>query len=91
VRARLAARGAGDEGRIDELLKLDEQRRKLLAEVEALKAQRKRVSKEIGDALARKKQAEHLIQRGSQSEQAIFNGMPEKVDQKKWTRISSPL
>jgi seryl-tRNA synthetase len=83
VRQRLATRGAGDEAHIDELLKLDEQRRKLLGEVEALKSQRKRVSKEIGDALARKKQAEHLIQRGSQSEQAIFNGMPEKVDQKK--------
>jgi len=48
VRQHLASRGAGDEGHIDELLKLDEQRRKLLAEVETLKAQRKRVSKEIG-------------------------------------------
>ncbi len=38
VRERLAARGAGDEARIDDLLKLDEQRRKLLAEVEGLKA-----------------------------------------------------
>ena len=28
VRERLAARGAGDEARIDELLRLDEQRRK---------------------------------------------------------------
>ena len=37
VRQRLAARGAGDEARIDELLKLDEQRRKLLAEVESLR------------------------------------------------------
>ena len=36
VRQRLATRGAGDEARIDELLKLDEQRRKLLAEVETL-------------------------------------------------------
>src|SRR6266496_3300310 len=48
VRQRLATRGAGDEARIDELLKLDEQRRKLVAEVEALKAQRNRASKEIG-------------------------------------------
>ena len=31
VRQRLATRGAGDEAYIDELLKLDEQRRKLLA------------------------------------------------------------
>jgi seryl-tRNA synthetase len=42
VRERLATRGAGDEGRIDEVLELDERRRKLLAEVEALKAQRNR-------------------------------------------------
>jgi seryl-tRNA synthetase len=58
VRQRLAARGAGDEARIDELLGLDENRRKLLAEVESLKAQRNRVSKEIGALMAQKKGAE---------------------------------
>jgi seryl-tRNA synthetase len=58
VRARLAARGAGDEAKIEELLKLDEQRRKLLAEVESLKAQRNRVSKEIGTLMGQKKTAE---------------------------------
>jgi seryl-tRNA synthetase len=58
VRQRLATRGAGDEARIDELLKLDEQRRKLLGEVESLKAQRKRVSKEIGALMGQKKIAE---------------------------------
>jgi len=55
VRQRLAARGAGDEVHVDELLRLDEQRRKLLAEVETLKAQRNRVSKEIGAFMAQKK------------------------------------
>lgn len=55
VRKRLASRGAGDEVRIDEILKLDEQRRKLLAEVEGLKAQRNRVSKEIGALMGQKK------------------------------------
>jgi seryl-tRNA synthetase len=55
VRQRLATRGAGDEVHIDELLRLDEQRRKLLAEVESLKAQRKRVSKEIGALMGQKK------------------------------------
>jgi seryl-tRNA synthetase len=54
VKERLAARGAGDEARIDEVLRLDEQRRKLLAEVEELKAQRNRVSKEIGILMGRK-------------------------------------
>ncbi len=58
VRQGLAARGAGDEARIDELLKLDEQRRKILAEVEALKSQRNRVSKEIGALMGQKKTAE---------------------------------
>jgi len=55
VRRRLASRGAGDEAHVDELLWFDEQRRKLLAEVEALKAQRNRVSKEIGTLMGQKK------------------------------------
>jgi seryl-tRNA synthetase len=58
VRQRLATRGAGDDARIDELLKLDEQRRKILAEVESLKAQRNRVSKEIGALMGQKKTGE---------------------------------
>ncbi|MDB6065963.1 MAG: seryl-tRNA synthetase [Pedosphaera sp.] len=58
VRQRLASRGAGDEAKIDELVKLDELRRKLLAEVEGLKAQRNRVSKEIGALMGQKKIAE---------------------------------
>ena len=55
VRERLALRGAGDETRIDEVLRLDEQRRKFLSEVETLKAQRNRVSKEIGALMGQKK------------------------------------
>jgi len=58
VKQRLAIRGAGDEQRIDELLALDEQRRKGLNEVEALKAQRNRVSKEIGALMGQKKTQE---------------------------------
>ncbi len=58
VRERLATRGAGDETKIDEILKLDEQRRKSLAEVETLKSQRNRVSKEIGALMGQKKLAE---------------------------------
>ena len=38
VRQRLATRGGGDEKKIDEVLALDERRRKALAEVEQLKA-----------------------------------------------------
>ncbi len=58
IRQRLATRGAGDETKINDLLKLDEQRRKFLAEVETLKAQRNKVSKEIGALMGQKKVAE---------------------------------
>ena len=58
VRERLATRGAGDETRVGEVLKLDEQRRAVLGELESLKAQRNRVSKEIGALMAQKKAAE---------------------------------
>jgi seryl-tRNA synthetase len=58
VKQRLATRGAGDESKIDELLKLDEARRKALAEVESLKSLRNRVSKEIGALMGQKKLAE---------------------------------
>jgi len=58
VKQRLATRGAGDEAHIDEVLKLDEQRRKALSEVESLKALRNKVSKEIGALMGQKKLAE---------------------------------
>jgi seryl-tRNA synthetase len=58
VRERLASRHAGDEARLDELLGLDGQRRKLLGEVEALKSQRNRAAKEIGALMAQKQPAE---------------------------------
>jgi seryl-tRNA synthetase len=55
VRQRLASRGAGDETLVEKILLTDEQRRKLLSEVEALKSQRNRVSKEIGTLMGQKK------------------------------------
>ena len=58
VRERLAARGAGDEKLIDGILLADEQRRKFLVELEALKSRRNRVSKEIGALMGQKKIAE---------------------------------
>src|SRR4051812_30080566 len=58
VRQRLASRAAGDEAHLDGLLKLDEQRRKLLSEVESLKAERNRAAKEIGALMAQKKAEE---------------------------------
>jgi seryl-tRNA synthetase len=58
VRSRLATRGAADEAKIDELLKLDEQRRTIIAKVETLKNERNRVSKEIGALMGQKRIAE---------------------------------
>ncbi|MEY2409525.1 MAG: seryl-tRNA synthetase [Verrucomicrobiota bacterium] len=55
VRERLRARGGDDDARLGEVLALDEQRRTALAEVEKLKAERNRVSKEIGALMAQKK------------------------------------
>jgi seryl-tRNA synthetase len=55
VRARLATRGAADETLIDGILLADESRRKFLLEVETLKSQRNRVSKEIGALMGQKK------------------------------------
>jgi seryl-tRNA synthetase len=55
VRQRLAVRGAGDEALVEKILQTDDARRKLLAEVEALKSQRNRVSKEIGALMGQKK------------------------------------
>ena len=48
VRERLATRGAGDEAKIDEVLRVDAERRKLETALQQLNADRKRLSKEIG-------------------------------------------
>ena len=58
VKQRLAARNGGDDAKIDEALKLDEQRRHALKQVEDLKATRNRVSKEIGALMGQRKLAE---------------------------------
>jgi len=55
VRSRLALRGAGEEKLVARILELDERRRSGLAEVEALKSQRNKASKEIGALMGQKK------------------------------------
>jgi len=50
VKQRLASRGRGDEARVAEITALDEKRRKLATESDNLKAERNKVSKEIGAA-----------------------------------------
>ena len=48
VRERLATRGGGDEAKIDEVLRVDADRRKAETALQQLQADRKRLSKEIG-------------------------------------------
>lgn len=55
VRTRLALRGAGEGDAVARILELDETRRKGLAQVESLKSQRNKASKEIGALMGQKK------------------------------------
>src|SRR5207253_1143188 len=48
VRERLASRGGGDEAKIDEVLRVDAERRKTETELQRLQSERNRLSKEIG-------------------------------------------
>jgi len=61
ARKRLASRHQGHEVRIDEILSLDECRRKLLTEVEALKAEKNRVSKEVGKLKGQGQPVDHIF------------------------------
>ena len=53
VRDRLASRGGEDAARIDEVLRVDAERRKAETELQKLQADRKRLSKEIGGKRAK--------------------------------------
>ena len=48
VRERLATRGGGDEAKIEEVLRIDAERRKSETELQRLQSERNRLSKEIG-------------------------------------------
>ena len=60
VRERLATRGGGDESRIDDVLKVDAERRKAETELQQLQAERNRLSKEIGARKSRKESTTDL-------------------------------
>src|SRR5260370_25014241 len=62
VRARLATRGSGDESKIDEVLRVDAERRKLETALQQLNADRKRLSKEIGGKKSRGETTEQVEQ-----------------------------
>ncbi len=63
VRAQLQVRGKGDDKLIDDLLSFDQTRRKLLSEVEDLKAERNRTSKEVGVRKGKGEDASELLER----------------------------
>src|SRR6266550_1233631 len=60
VRERLAARGDGDEARIDDALRIDAERRKSETVLQRLQSERNRLSKEIGARRSRKEPSEEL-------------------------------
>jgi seryl-tRNA synthetase len=63
VRERLATRGGGDEARIDDVLRVDVERRKTETALQQLNADRKRSSKEIGGKKSRGEETDELEQR----------------------------
>src|SRR6266513_4755423 len=60
VKSRLATRGGADEGKVDELLRVDAERRKAETALQQLNADRKRLSKEIGAKRSRGETAEEF-------------------------------
>ena len=60
VRKRLATRGGDEVAKIDELLKVDSERRKVETELQGLQSERNRLSKEIGAKKSKKGQLTRL-------------------------------
>ncbi len=60
VRGRLATRGGDDAARIDDVLRVDAERRKTETELQQLQAERNRLSKEIGAKKSKKEAATDL-------------------------------
>jgi seryl-tRNA synthetase len=63
VRARLATRGGGDESKIDEVVRVDAERRQLETALQQLNAARNRLSKEIGRKRSSGEATDELEQR----------------------------
>src|SRR5437764_6836458 len=63
VKSRLATRGGDDAARIDEVLAVDAERRKMETVLQQCNADRKRLSKEIGGARGRKEDSSALEER----------------------------
>jgi seryl-tRNA synthetase len=80
VKTALARRGAAEQ--VDELLALDARRRELLPQIEGAQAERKTISKQIGEAKQRGEEAEEQMAAVAELKQAIESGKTEleKVD-----------
>jgi len=63
VRARLATRGGGDEAKIDEVVRMDAERRQFQTALQQLNADRNRLSKEIGKRRSSGEVTDELEQR----------------------------
>ena len=63
VRERLATRGGGDEAKIDEVMRVDLERRKVKTAWEGLRAEQKKLNKEIGARRSRGEDASDLMKR----------------------------
>jgi seryl-tRNA synthetase len=83
VRARLATRGGGDEAKIDDVLRVDVERRKMETALQQLNADRKRLSKEIGGKKSRGETTDDLEQRVRQIGEQIadLNGRAAAAEQ----------
>ena len=81
VKAALARRGAAEA--VDELLALDARRRELLPEIEGAQAERKTLSKQVGEAKQRGEDADELVGRVQGLKETIESGKAEleKVDE----------
>jgi seryl-tRNA synthetase len=75
VKAALARRGAAEQ--VDELLALDARRRELLPRIEGAQAERKTISKQIGEAKQRGEEAGEQMAAVAELKQAIESGKAE--------------
>jgi seryl-tRNA synthetase len=75
VKAALARRGAG--GEVDRLLALDVRRRELLPEIEGAQAERKALSKQVGEAKQRGEEAAEQIEAVQELKERIETGKAE--------------
>ncbi len=75
IKAALARRGAAEQ--VDELLDLDARRRELLPRIEGAQAERKTISKQIGEAKQRGEDAEEQMRAVADLKQTIESGKAE--------------